>query len=204
MPGVDGFGVVDAIGAESMPFTVFVTAYDRFALQAFEANAIDYLLKPFSDRRYEQTMERLKARLRDTDAARSGETGTIGPDLLKLVAKRSTPGEIWRWIVVKGRDATRLVMADDIDFIEAAGVYVTVHAKGETFLYRAGLTTVASRLDPLQFARIHRSTIVNLRSVAVLERRSHGEFDVVMRDGERLLMSRSYRSHFETMLGQSL
>lgn len=203
MPGVDGFGVIDAIGVENMPLTVFVTAYDRFALQAFEADAIDYLLKPFSDKRFEQTMERVKERV----GARSqveGSAGSIGPELLKLVEKRSKPGEIWQWIVVKSRDTTRLIMTQDIDWIEAAGVYVTLHTGGEEFLYRAGLATVASRLDPFGFVRIHRSSIVNLKSIAHLERRSHGEFEITLKDGTQLMMSRTYRADFEAMLGQSL
>src|SRR5206468_2917768 len=85
MPGVDGFGVIDAIGPERMPLTVFVTAYDRFALQAFEADAVDYLLKPFGDRRYERTMERVKGRLQDLRLRDSDETSSFGPELLKLV-----------------------------------------------------------------------------------------------------------------------
>ncbi len=204
MPGVDGLGVINAIGAERMPLTVFVTAYDRFALQAFESDAIDYLLKPFSDKRYETMMERVKGRLRDVRSRDWGNAGSFGPELLKLVAKRSRPGEIWDWIVVKSRDSTRLLMTEDIDWIQAAGVYVTVHAGGEEFLYRAGLASVASRLDPFRFVRIHRSSIVNLKSVAYLERRSHGEFEVRLKDGAQLMMSRTYRAEVEDMLGQSL
>ena len=204
MPGIDGFGVINAIGADNMPLTVFVTAYDRFALQAFEADAIDYLLKPFGDRRYERTLARVRERLHVLRSRESENAGSFGPELLKLLEKRSKPGEIWDWIVVKSRDATRLIMTEDIDWIEAAGVYVTVHAGGEEFLYRAGLATVASRLDPFRFVRIHRSSIVNLKSVAFLERRSHGEFDVVLKSGAQLMMSRSYRAEVEAMLGQSL
>jgi two-component system LytT family response regulator len=204
MPGLDGFGVIDALGAEKMPLTVFVTAYDQFALQAFEADAVDYLLKPFGDARYEKTMNRAKKRLDEIRAGPSGDAGVVGPELLKLVAKRAQPGEIWDWIVVKTRTATRLLMTQDIDWIEAAGVYVTVHVGGEEFLYRAGLATVASRLDPFRFVRIHRSSIVNLKSVAFLERRSHGEFDVVLKDGAHLMMSRNYRADVEAMLGQPL
>ena len=204
MPGVDGFGVIDAIGAESMPLTVFVTAYDRFALQAFEADAIDYLLKPFSDRRFEGTMERVKKRLHDLRSKDSDNASTLGPELLKLVAKRSKPGEVWDWIVVKSRDTTRFIMTEDIDWIEAAGVYVTVHAKGEEHLYRASLASVAGRLDPFRFIRIHRSSIVNLKSIAFLERRSHGEFQVMLKDGAQLMLSRTYRAEVEAMLGQSL
>lgn len=202
MPGVDGFGVIDALGAENMPLTVFVTAYDQFALKAFEAEAVDYLLKPFGDSRYEKMMERVKKRLGETHTA--SDANSFGPELLKLAARRAKPGEIWNWMVVKKKDATQFVMTQDIDWIEAAGVYVTVHAGDEEFLYRAGLATVASRLDPFRFVRIHRSSVVNLKSVAFLERRSHGEFEVVLKDGTRLMLSRSYRAEVETMLGQSL
>jgi two-component system LytT family response regulator len=204
MPGIDGFGVVDAVGADDMPLTVFVTAYDHFALQAFEADATDYLLKPFGNKRYERTMERVKKRLHDQRSSNSDTSSSFGPELLKLVAKRSKPGEIWDWIVVKSRDNSRLIMTQDIDWIEAAGVYVTVHVGAEELLYRAGLTAVVNRLDPFRFIRIHRSSVVNLRSVAFLERRSHGEFEVVLKDGTRLMLSRSYRDEVEAMLGQSL
>jgi two-component system, LytTR family, response regulator len=204
MPDVGGLGVIDAIGADNMPLTVFVTAFDRFALQAFEADAIDYLLKPFGDKRFEGAIDRLKSRLHDLRSRNSNNADCFGPELLKLVEKRSQPGELWEWIVVKSRETTRLVMADDIDWIEGAGVYVTVHAKGQEFCHRGGLAAIASRLDPSRFVRIHRSSIVNLRSVDYLERRSHGEFDVMLKGGAQLMVSRSYRSHLEAMLGQRL
>jgi two-component system LytT family response regulator len=204
MPGVDGFGVVDAVGAKNMPLTVFVTGYDRFAVQAFEADAIDYLLKPFGDSRYAITMDRIKRRLREVRADNSAATNLFGPELLKLATRRAIPGEFWQWLAVRTREATRLVMAEDIDWVEAAGVYVTLHVGGEELLYRAGLAAVADRLDPFQFVRIHKSSLVNIRSIASLERRSHGEFEVVLKDGKRLMLSRSYRAHVEKMLGQSL
>jgi two-component system LytT family response regulator len=203
MPGVDGFGVIDAIGLDHMPLTVFVTAYDHFAIKAFETDAIDYLLKPFGNKRYETTMERVKRRLRDPGST-GDASSAFGPELINLVTKRSKPGEIWDWIVIRSRDDARLIMTQDIDWVEASGVYVTVHTAGDEFLYRASLATVADRLDPFRFVRIHRSSIVNLRSIAVLERRSHGDFGVVMKDGTQLVMSRSYRSHVEEMLGQNL
>jgi two-component system LytT family response regulator len=204
MPGVDGLGVIDAIGAENMPLTVFVTAYDRFAIQAFEADAIDYLLKPFADRRFEGTMARVKNRLDDLRSGDSENGSSLGPELLKLMAQRSRPGEIWQWIVVSTAGMTRLIMTEDIDWIEAAGVYVTLHVGGKEFVYRGALAAVASRLDPFSFVRIHRSSVVNLKSVAHLERRTHSEFEVILKDGTHLMMSRTYRVQFEAMLGQSL
>jgi two-component system LytT family response regulator len=183
---------------------VFVTAYDQFAVQAFEADAVDYLLKPFGDTRYEKTMQRAKKRLDEIRTGAAKDGGSVGPELLKLVAKRSQPGEIWEWMVVKTRTGTRLLMTREIDWIEAAGVYVTIHTGGEELLYRANLGAVASRLDPFRFVRIHRSAIVNLQSIALLERRSHGEFEIMLKDGTHLMLSRNYRANVEAMLGQPL
>ena len=202
MPGVDGFGVIDAIGLDDMPPTVFVTAYDHFAIRAFEADATDYLLKPFGNQRFDTSLERAKLRLHEQ--APRKDLPSFGPELASLITKRSMPGAIWDWVVVRGRDDIRLVMTQDIDWVEASGVYVTIHAAGQEFLYRASLATFASRLDPFRFVRIHRSSIVNLRSIATLERRSHGEFDVQLKDGTRLVISRSYRPDLEARLGQAL
>ena len=204
MPDVDGFAVIEALGAENMPVTVFVTGYDRFAIKAFEADAIDYLLKPFANARFKQTMDRVKRRLQEVRAGSGAEANSFGPELLKLAAKRFKPGELWQWIVVKTREGTRLILTDDIDWIEAAGVYVTLHVGAEEFLYRAGLAEVANRLDPFQFVRVHRSSIVNLRSIALLQRRTHAEFEIILKNGHRLMLSRNYRANVEAMLGQSL
>jgi two-component system LytT family response regulator len=204
MPGVDGFGVIEALGPRNMPTTVFVTGYDDFALQAFDADAVDYLLKPFDDSRFEEAMERIKRRLKEVNGP-GDETGPFfGPELQKLAAKRSKRGAMWQWIVIKNRDHRRLVITEEIDWIEAAGVYVTLHVGENEYLYRGGLTEVASHLDPSQFVQVHRSYVVNLRSVALLERRSHSEFEILLKSGKRLVLSRSFRAHVEAMLGQSL
>ncbi len=204
MPGVDGFGVIEALGPHNMPTTVFVTGYDDFALRAFDADAVDYLLKPFDDSRFEEAMDRIKRRLKEISPAAGESAPLLGPELLKLAATRSHLGETWQWIVVKNRDSRRLVITEEIDWIEAAGVYVTLHVGEQEHLYRGGLTDVASHLDPSQFVRVHRSTVVNLRSVALLERRSHSEFEIVLKNGQRLVLSRNYRAHVEAMLGQPL
>lgn len=198
MPEVDGFGVIDAIGADQMPPTIFVTAYDKFALKAFEADAVDYLLKPFGSKRYEQALSRVKGRLQSTG------TSSIGPHVLELTARRAIPGEIWDWLVIKSGGVTKFVMASEIDWIEAAGVYVNLHVQGKELLYRASLGNVIKRLDPFRFVRIHRSSAINIRSVVQLESLSHGEFEVVMKDGARLALSRFYRADVEKRLGQSL
>ncbi|WP_176484554.1 LytR/AlgR family response regulator transcription factor [Sphingomonas spermidinifaciens] len=203
MPGLDGFGVIEAIGPDRMPPTVFVTAFDRFAIQAFEVEAVDYLLKPFSDRRFAATIERVRARIAERPAA-AGDANAFGPEMLQLIAARARPGAIWEWIAVRTRDATRLISTAEIERVEAAGVYVNVHSGGAAYLYRAGLASVAERLDPFRFVRIHRSHLVNVGAIDSLERRSHGEFEVVLKSGTRLAMSRTYRAGVEAVLGQPL
>lgn len=198
MPEVDGFGVIEAIGAEQMPLTIFVTAYDRFALKAFDADAVDYLLKPFGTKRFEQALVRAKTRLSQSDES------ALGPHVLDLVARRAAPGEFWDWLVVKTGGVTKFIMAGEIDWIEAAGVYVTIHAQNKEYVYRSSLGAVAKRLDPFRFVRIHRSSIVNLKSIVHLEPTSHGEFEVLLKDGARLTLSRNFRAEVEKRLGQSL
>lgn len=198
MPEVDGFGVIEAIDSERMPPTIFVTAYDQFALKAFDADAVDYLLKPFGTRRYEQAIARAKGRVRQS------ATNALGPHVLDLVARRAAPGEIWDWIVIKAGGVTRFVMASEIDWVEAAGVYVNLHVQGKEFVYRTSLGAVTKRLDPFRFVRIHRSSVINLKSIVQLESTSHGEFEVLLKDGTRLTLSRHYRAEVEKRLGQSL
>jgi two-component system LytT family response regulator len=207
MPELDGLGVMDAVGPESMPMTVFVTAYDQHAVRAFEANALDYLLKPFSDERYEATMARVRSRLDDRSLQEFGRR------LMRMAAAEATPSLVAERrqldrLVIKSGGATRFLRVTDIDWIEAAGVYVNLHlnaqAGGKELLYRITLAELAERLDPARFIRVHRSTIVNIESILQLEPISHGEFDVVLKGGARTRISRTYRSQLEERLGQSL
>jgi two-component system LytT family response regulator len=194
MPELDGLGVIDAIGAEQMPLTVFVTAYDQHAIRAFEANALDYLLKPFSDERYEATMARVRARV-DGRALQE-----FNQRMLKLVSSAPPLDRL----VVKSGGTTRFVRVVDIDWIEAAGVYVNLHVAGKELLYRAALNDLAARLDPMRFVRIHRSALVNIDSIVQLDPISHGEFEVVLKHGSRARVSRTYRALLEKRLGQTL
>jgi len=199
MPELDGFGVIDAVGAEAMPLTIFVTAYDQHAIRAFEANALDYLLKPYSDERQEAAMARAKQRLQERSVHE------IGQRMLRLMTrtpKASAPRPLDR-LVVKSGGTTRFVRAGDIDCIEAAGVYVNLHVGGKALLHRASLQELVDRLDP-RFVRVHRSAVVNIESIVQLEARSHGEFDAVLKHGGRVRVSRTYRSHLEKRLGQPL
>jgi two-component system LytT family response regulator len=195
MPELDGLGVIAAIGVDAMPLTVFVTAYDQHAIRAFEANALDYLLKPFSDERFEATMARVRQRLEER-ASR-----TFGDRLERLLDQDAR--RIDR-LVVKAGGSARLLDVDEIDWIEATGVYVTLHVGDRDVLHRIALSELETRLDPRRFVRIHRSAIVNLQRVARLDPLTHGEFEVVLRDGTRVRLSRTYRSHVEGILGQAL
>ncbi len=191
MPGRSGLEVADAIGAERMPVTVFVTAFDQHAIRAFEANALDYLLKPFSDERFESAIARIETRLAERDRAR-------------IAALESAPPERWDRLVVKSAGVTQFVKAVDIDWIEAVGVYVNLHIAGKATLYRSPIHLLADKLDPAHFIRVHRSAIVNIESILRLEPRSHGEFEVVLKHGARTKVSRTFRCHLEKRLGQTL
>lgn len=198
MPELDGLGVVDGVGAERMPLTVFVTAFDQHAIAAFDANALDYLLKPFSDQRFEATMSRVRAR--------RGEQGLreFSERVLRMITPESSPDVPLDRLVIKAGGTTRFLSVGDVEWIEGSGVYVTLHTGAKQILHRCSLTELESRLNARHFIRIHRSAIINIDCVSCLEPVSHGEFDVVMKSGARVRLSRTYRAHLELRLGQSL
>jgi len=199
MPELDGLGVIDAIGAAEMPLTVFVTAYDQHAIRAFEANALDYLLKPFSDERFEATMLRVKTRLNERSLREFGQR------IVKMVSGApAAPERRLDRLVVKAGGTTRFIRVVDIDWIEAAGVYVTLHVGGKELLYRAALNDLAEKLDPRRFVRVHRSSLINIESILQLDPISHGEFEAVLKNGARTRVSRTYRIQLEKRLGQPL
>ena len=198
MPELNGLEVIAEVGAERMPLTVFVTAYDEHAIRAFEANALDYLLKPFSDERFEMTMARVSRRM-DERSVRE-----FGRRILRMVSAAPRADLPLDRLVVKSGGSTRFVRVADIDWIEAAGVYANLHIGGKELLYRAALNELAERLDPVRFIRVHRSAIVNIESILRLEPISHGEFEVILKDGSRPRISRTYRGQLEKRLGQSL
>jgi two-component system LytT family response regulator len=198
MPELDGLGLVDAVGAGQMPMTIFVTAYDQHAIRAFEANALDYLLKPFSDERLEAALARAKARHGEL------ELKQLGLGMLRMASAMAPAGRYLDRLVVKSGGATRFLRVAEIDWIEGAGVYANLHVAGRELLYRTSLNELADRLDPMRFVRVHRSAIVNIDSVVELQPISHGEFEIVLKDGHRSRVSRTYRGQLERRLGQSL
>lgn len=198
MPELDGFHVIETVGVGVMPLTIFVTAYDKHAIQAFEANALDYLLKPFSDERWEAALARAKTRLNELSL------NEFGRNLLRTLGSRTLAARYLDRLVVKSGGTTRFVRVADIDWIEGAGVYVNLHVAGKELLYRSALNDLSSHLDPLRFIRVHRSAIVNIDSILELQPISHGEFELILKNGHRPRVSRTYRAHLEKRLGHSL
>jgi two-component system, LytTR family, response regulator len=203
MPELDGFGVVSAVGAQQMPTIVFVTAYDRHALHAFEVHALDYLLKPFTDDRFHDALARAKASIRQ------GRLGDLSGRLAALlkesgVAPAAPPGSYLKRLAIRGGGRVTLLPVRDIDWLEAERDYVRVHAGKNAHVIRETMKNIEDQLDPGRFVRIHRSTIVNIERVKELQPMFKGEYVVVLHDGTELKLSRGYRDHFEAMLGRRL
>jgi two-component system, LytTR family, response regulator len=194
MPELDGFEVVDALPDDVRPAVIFVTAYDEYAVRAFEVNAVDYLLKPVEPARFRAAIDRVAQRPVESAADPSQ------PDLGTLLAEiRALRGYGERLVVRDGHRVT-FVGADDIDWIEAAGNYVRLHAGGRTHLMRETMKTVEARLNPERFVRVHRSAIVNVDRIAEMEPHFHGEYVLRLRDGTRLTTSRSYGDRVRAIL----
>ena len=224
MPEMDGFGVLESLteslGAAAVPAVVFVTAYDEYALRAFDAHAVDYLLKPYSDERFRTSLSRSAARARGSESAVRDALQRVEALLADVRAHRGLPAAAsdsaavsvspaadayLDRIVLKARGRVKFLPVDQIAWIEADDVYVRLHsADGASYLHRAPLRELEASLDPRRFARIHRSAIVNLEFVAELQPDSHGEFSVLLRDRTVLRLSRSYRPALEARLGQRL
>jgi len=184
MPGMDGFAVIDAIGAAAMPLTVFVTAFDAYAVRAFEAEAADYLLKPFDDQRFARVVERVSRQIGAGD--RHGGAGSM----LGVQAR----------LVIRGNGAARLIRIDEVDWIAAAGDYAEIHAGGRTLLLHESLASLESRLPVAEFARIHRSAIVRLDRLIEVRTGAHGDGTVRLSCGAELRFSRRYRAPIDLYL----
>ena len=190
MPRGNGFDVLRQLADVHVPAIIFVTAYDRYALDAFEVDAVDYLLKPFTEERFEDALARARRELarRDDDDA---------PPSFAALLDRDGPHRTR--IAVRAGDRYILVPMDTIDWIAAAENYVEIHAAGRTYLHRTTIAGIEARLDPGRFTRIHRSTIVNVDRVAQIRSDAHGDFIVTLSDGTGLKMTRRYR---EALLGR--
>lgn len=187
MPEVDGFDVLQAIGIGRVPAVIFVTAYDHFALRAFDAHALDYLLKPFDDARFGAALQRARERVRQHHG---GDLDRRLQALLDTV--RGDQGFLRRLVVQSGHRSI-FIRVEHVDWIEAERNYVRVHVGGKSHLLRENITRLAAALDPATFCRIHRSTIVNVDRIQAVESLFHGDSQVVLHDGTTLATGRSYR-----------
>jgi len=190
MPDVDGFGVVEKMG-DRMPATIFVTAYDQYALRAFDAQAVDYLLKPFDRVRFERALTHAR------EVIAGQEQTQIGAQLMALVqSARSGPAASERFVIKSGGRITFLSL-DEIDWVEAAGNCVRIHVGNQAHQLRESIGHIVERLDPSRFVRVHRSVIVNFSKIRELQACNSGEYIVVLRNGKELPCSRSYRTALE-------
>ena len=195
MPEIGGFDVLEAIGPEAVPVVVFVTAYDQFAIRAFEVSAVDYLLKPFEGTRLQEALDRAKRQLRARD--RDGVDERLGALLASLSSRAGQPNRLA--LKVDGR--TVFVSAVDIDFIEAAGNYIRIQTGTESYMVRDRLSAFEARLDPSTFVRIHRSTIVNVTRIKEMHPLFNGDQSLSLKSGKRLTLSRTYRDGLMALMG---
>ncbi|WP_078085268.1 LytR/AlgR family response regulator transcription factor [Microbulbifer mangrovi] len=204
MPGVTGLELVQLLPKDEMPQIVFVTAYDQYAVEAFEVNAVDYVLKPIEEDRLSRAMQRVREKLGSENLAAQREQlleavadlTQESPESLevKLAAGELGGSRFPEKIAIKDSGKITLVPAREIDWIDAAGDYMCVHANGETHVMRITMKELEQQLDPKVFQRIHRSTIVNLKRVREICAHINGEYHLVLNNGERLKMSRSYKN----------
>jgi two-component system LytT family response regulator len=206
MPGMTGLDVVATIGAEEMPATIFTTAYDQFALKAFDLAAVDYLVKPFDDERFVQALKRAR---HDVELE---EVGRMTKQLMSLLhvdengvatatAATSPKPQYLDRISVESRGQVRVVPLDKVDYITASGPYAELHVGERTFAIRERMQTLEERLDPEVFFRTHRSVIVRLDRIDTMLRSAGGDYAVRLKDGTELSLSRSRREELEAKLG---
>jgi two-component system LytT family response regulator len=192
MPEVDGFGVLEALDPSALPAIVFVTAHDAYAVRAFEVHAIDYLLKPFDDARLATALARAKERLARPEASEP---------LVDLLEERARRGREVERLLVRARGKVVAVRTADIDWIEAADYYATLHVGGAAHLVRQTMAELEASLDPRRFVRVHRGAIVNLDRVREVHPMFRGDCTLVLADGTRVRLSRTRRAEFERMFG---
>ncbi|KAB2968155.1 MAG: response regulator transcription factor [Thermoanaerobaculia bacterium] len=195
MPGEDGFELLESLPAESAPAVIFVTAFDQHALRAFEVHALDYLLKPFDRERLRLSLERAR------EALARRAPGELGEQLRMMLQELRGEQQHLNRLVIRSVGRIVFVAASEVDWIEAAGNYVRLHIGKDSHLLRETMSSLETRLDPRVFARIHRSTIVNIERIRELQHIFHGDYAVLLRDGTKLTLSRGYREQFERLVG---
>jgi len=195
MPRMDGFEVLESLtDLKSMPHVIFVTAYDRYAIRAFEVHAFDYLLKPFDKKRFADALKRAKAQI-----LRNSET-TYNRNLFALLQEIKTQSRSLERLVIKNR----VLKTDEIDWIEAQGKYALIHTRQESHLVREGMTGFEAQLDPKKFLRIHKSAIVNIERIEHVQPLFHGDYRIILRNGTALTVTRRYRRKLNELIGKPL
>ena len=207
MPEIDGFKVLSELQIENIPITIFVTAYDQYAIRAFEVHAVDYLLKPFSDERFSDALERAKKQveMESLESFHQQLESFLNPQTVKLNQQSSdTEPEYIDRVVLDKQEEKFFLDVQKITWIEADGAYVYIHTGDKKYMKRILLGKLEKRLDPRVFIRIHRSAIVHIDSIESLHHHSHGDYKVKLLDGTELKLSRNYRDNLQTRLGQQL
>ena len=190
MPEKDGFEVVKSLSGKHMPTIIFVTAFDQFALKAFDVHALDYLLKPFSRERMKRAVSRAREHIERI------RLGDIDERLNSLIADLKTEKKYLERLVVKSVGRVFFLKTDEIDWIEAAGNYIKLHVGRDSHMIRETMSGIESKLDPEKFLRIHRSTVVNIDRIKELHPMFSGDYSVILRNGAELALSRNYRDRF--------
>ena len=197
MPEMNGFEVLEAVGAKQIPHVIFVTAYDKYAIQAFEIHALDYLLKPFTAGRFSEALERVKKQISNE------ESSNLSRKLATLLEEVKPKSGYLERIIIKDAGRVFFINVEEISWIEAADVYVRLHTGSQSHLVRGSISKLEAKLDPSQFLRIHRSTILSLKHIKELQPLFHGEYQITLRDGTKLTSSRSYRDKLQVILENS-
>jgi two-component system, LytTR family, response regulator len=189
MPGLDGFGVIESLKIRPLPQVVFITAYDHFALKAFEIHALDYLLKPFDQPRFKKVLDHVRRQLQSYDR---GGPGDLAEKLNRLLKELNNRPKYAERLLINADEKAFLLAVEKIDWIEAARNYVNLHVGRESYLLRGTIEGLSQKLDPSKFLRANRSQIVNVESIRELQPWFHGEYHIILNDGTEVSWSRRY------------
>lgn len=207
MPGMNGFEVLKNLNHENIPIIIFVTAYDRYALKAFEFHAVDYLLKPIDKNRLKKSINFAISEIENRRLKLYSEKlKALADEYLNLVSNKGKNIEDNKYlnrISVKNKNIIKIIPVSEIDWIEAQGDYVYLHVKDEKFLLRDSLSSLENKLNPYVFIRIHRSSVVNIERVEKLKSNEHGDYELFLKDGTKLKMSRTYKENFQRLSGNT-
>jgi two-component system LytT family response regulator len=198
MPEIGGFQVLESMDPNARPYVIFVTAYDQYAVRAFEVHALDYLLKPFDRERFEGAWQRAKSQIKLDRTSRRDQ------DIIALLEELKAGPRYLERLVIKNGGRVFFLHVQDVHCIEAEGNYVRVYDNQKGYLLRETISSLAEQLDPKQFLRIHRSAIVKIDRIKEMQPWFHGEYRIIMENGKQLALSRNYRSNLQEAVGNGL